>query len=523
MSNSPASPELPDLDHLEALARGLSDIRDQIMQDRVVSVVDVEDLIDRLALARRAQPEVQPPVGAGHFQRDTTGRWREVPRQCAGQNGVVILYHGLGAQPEGEAPQAGPILADLWIAEGMARDAAAAIVTMPRKELKSAYLESVEELLAWKRRALEAEAKTVAPAAQHADTGAQAGVKPWEERIAEWRAANSIGVVPEKKMMRAEIAELRAALAAQSQGAQAAELTEAEIYDLAARSSIGIGSDDMDWAARLDFARAVERKARAAIAAKAEAPAALDWPHAPGLDGAQDAPPNPAQQAAAPGALNAARYLAWRDALVADDKSFIQRMEAALPAEVGVKRRPTAAEWDAAIDAAAPGAPGTPEAPTPATGVLCIGVAAPKGATVSVIQRKADGTSIVLHAGTHPVGDSMCTLNLASFASFAKSTAAYDVLVERWRQVEAEGYDIENDDAHVLGELGAYAAFYAMPPAARDWPAEETGYGATWGEAIVPADWTPPKPGDRRRELVKAGALVLAEIERMDRADQGIQ
>jgi len=53
--------ELPDLDKLEALARGLSDIRDQIMQDRVVSVVDVEDLIDRLALARRAQPEGEAP------------------------------------------------------------------------------------------------------------------------------------------------------------------------------------------------------------------------------------------------------------------------------------------------------------------------------------------------------------------------------------------------------------------------------------------------------------------------------
>lgn len=99
-----------------------------------------------------------------------------------------------------------------------------------------------------------------------------------------------------------------------------------------------------------------------------------------------------------------------------------------------------------------------------------------------------------------------------------QTAAARDVLAERQRQVDEEGYDTEGDDGHILGELGAYAAFYAMPPAARDWPAGETGYGATWGEAIVPADWTPPKPGDRRDELVRAAALVLAEIERLDRA-----
>ena len=58
-----------------------------------------------------------------------------------------------------------------------------------------------------------------------------------------------------------------------------------------------------------------------------------------------------------------------------------------------------------------------------------------------------------------------------------------------------------------------------MPPAAREWPASDTGYGETFGTALCPEDWT-PKFGDRRRELVKAGALILAEIERLDRAQQ---
>jgi hypothetical protein len=96
--------------------------------------------------------------------------------------------------------------------------------------------------------------------------------------------------------------------------------------------------------------------------------------------------------------------------------------------------------------------------------------------------------------------------------------SAFDVISERQRQVDTMGYDFEHDDAHPCGEIAAYAAFYAMPPAAREWPATETGYGATFGEAIIPADWTMPQTGDRRRELVKAGALILAEIDRLDRA-----
>lgn len=98
------------------------------------------------------------------------------------------------------------------------------------------------------------------------------------------------------------------------------------------------------------------------------------------------------------------------------------------------------------------------------------------------------------------------------------SAATRDVIAERERQIKAEGYDLEHDDAHQNDEIAAYATFYAMPPAARDWPAEETGYGMTWGQAIIPADWGPPKTCDRRQELVKAAALLVAEIERLDRA-----
>lgn len=102
------------------------------------------------------------------------------------------------------------------------------------------------------------------------------------------------------------------------------------------------------------------------------------------------------------------------------------------------------------------------------------------------------------------------------------SRAALDVQGERRRQVETEGWSPEHDDEHACDEIAAFACLYAMPPAARDWDASSTGYGETLGQAMLPENWQ-PKLGDRRRELVKAGALILAEIERLDRAAAAAQ
>lgn len=118
------------------------------------------------------------------------------------------------------------------------------------------------------------------------------------------------------------------------------------------------------------------------------------------------------------------------------------------------------------------------------------------------------------------IGDVLMTIRVdaaGTLADIAGTKAAVDVLSERERQKTSEGWTAEHDDGHVNDEIAALATYYAMPPGARDWPASETGYGATLGEAIVPEGWAPSTAGDRRRELVKAGALVLAEIERLDR------
>lgn len=97
------------------------------------------------------------------------------------------------------------------------------------------------------------------------------------------------------------------------------------------------------------------------------------------------------------------------------------------------------------------------------------------------------------------------------------SKALKAVIAERQRQQSDEGWTPEHDDGHVNDEIAAMAAYYAMPVGARDWPASETGYGATFGEAIRPEGWQ-AKESDRWDELVKAGALVLAELERLERA-----
>lgn len=55
---------------------------------------------------------------------------------------------------------------------------------------------------------------------------------------------------------------------------------------------------------------------------------------------------------AAPAQEDAERYRVWRDNMLAESESFLQAVSDALPASAGATRQPTAAEWDAALDAA---------------------------------------------------------------------------------------------------------------------------------------------------------------------------
>ncbi|CUJ50224.1 Uncharacterised protein [Achromobacter sp. 2789STDY5608633] len=94
-------------------------------------------------------------------------------------------------------------------------------------------------------------------------------------------------------------------------------------------------------------------------------------------------------------------------------------------------------------------------------------------------------------------------------APLSDSGALRDLLAERARQIQVEGFSLERDDSYINGELAQAAACYAASSQSRDisymshlWP---------WAK-----EWW--KPGTTREDLLKAGALVLAEIERIDRA-----
>lgn len=89
-----------------------------------------------------------------------------------------------------------------------------------------------------------------------------------------------------------------------------------------------------------------------------------------------------------------------------------------------------------------------------------------------------------------------------------------DIKRERERQKSTEGWTTEHDDGHARGQMARAAAAYA--------------YGSTIGsgsrEHWFPADMWPWdkkwwKLSTPRRDLVKAAALIVAEIERLDRIE----
>ena len=85
------------------------------------------------------------------------------------------------------------------------------------------------------------------------------------------------------------------------------------------------------------------------------------------------------------------------------------------------------------------------------------------------------------------------------------------IATERKRQIEKVGWTPDHDANHREGELSLAAMCYAAPSAAcigqgtpSHWP-----WDSMW--------W---KPSNHIRNLVKAGALIAAEIDRLQRKEQ---
>lgn len=93
-------------------------------------------------------------------------------------------------------------------------------------------------------------------------------------------------------------------------------------------------------------------------------------------------------------------------------------------------------------------------------------------------------------------------------------TGADLIQQERQRQIESEGWTPEHDDHHSMGEMALAAKTYILL-------AQDIICGRA--RAIYPGwpwdySWWKPSP-DPIRNLVKAGALIAAEIDRLQRKE----
>ena len=116
-----------------------------------------------------------------------------------------------------------------------------------------------------------------------------------------------------------------------------------------------------------------------------------------------------------------------------------------------------------------------------------------------------------------------CNVGIETSTGAERSKAIDDVTAERRRQIEEEGWTPEHDDNHADYSLAKAACAYALG-ATLDTPerAVMDTYGVSGTPFMVKYFWPWNiqwwKPTGRRRDLIKACALIIAEIERIDRA-----
>ena len=90
------------------------------------------------------------------------------------------------------------------------------------------------------------------------------------------------------------------------------------------------------------------------------------------------------------------------------------------------------------------------------------------------------------------------------------------IAAERKRQIQIEGWNAIHDDMHTHGQMAKAAAAYAQAAVL------DSSFRERFGQPCIPSFWPWEaswyKPKDPRADLVRAGALIAAEIDRIDRA-----
>lgn len=96
--------------------------------------------------------------------------------------------------------------------------------------------------------------------------------------------------------------------------------------------------------------------------------------------------------------------------------------------------------------------------------------------------------------------------------NFALDRVIKDLRDEREAHLKREVFTNERDDSYIDHSLALAAAAYAI---------ESTGDQYELADSVWPESWDRSwlKSTTSRRDLIKAGALIIAEIERLDRAE----
>jgi hypothetical protein len=148
-------------------------------------------------------------------------------------------------------------------------------------------------------------------------------------------------------------------------------------------------------------------------------------------------------------------------------------------------------------------------------------------ARVAAIAEVVDGATTELERRCRICGctdaeacDGGCTWYAVDVCDRCVNGAAL-IETERLRQELFEGHDAAHDAQHVSEELALAACCYAVPPSTRKYRPVSVPIEGGVGVEYVPTLWPwevpawKPVPADRVRELVKAGALIAAEIDRL--------
>jgi len=93
-------------------------------------------------------------------------------------------------------------------------------------------------------------------------------------------------------------------------------------------------------------------------------------------------------------------------------------------------------------------------------------------------------------------------------------TVLDEIAAKRQHQI-SKGYDAAHDDQHAGGEIALGAAAYAMSAAKHPGPGKTQT--PVWVPPVWPWDREQFSPREPRDDLIDAAAMIVAEIERLDR------